>query len=135
MRDYRKLSVWHKAHALTLAIYETTQGFPPSERFGLVPQMRRAASSVPSNLAEGCGRGSDADFARFVRIAAGSVNELEYQCLLARDLHYLPAAHADERMRECAEIRRMLAGLLTSLAPPTPHPPSPRSTPPDEDAR
>ncbi|EGV33852.1 S23 ribosomal protein [Thiorhodococcus drewsii AZ1] len=115
MRDYRKLGVWEKSHVLALDIYKATGGFPDAERFGLLAQMRRCAVSVPSNIAEGCGRGTDADFARFVRIAAGSANELEYQCLLSRDLSYLSEDQADALMARCSEVRRMLSGLLSKL--------------------
>lgn len=115
MRDYRKLGVWEKAHLLALEVYTATKGFPEAERFGLSAQMRRCAVSVPSNIAEGCGRGTDADFARFVRIAAGSANELEYQCLLSRDLFYLSPDQADALMARCSEVRRMLSGLLSKL--------------------
>ncbi|MBK5965625.1 four helix bundle protein [Thiocystis minor] len=115
MRDYRKLSVWTSAHLLALSVYDATKGFPADERFGLSAQMRRAAVSIPSNIAEGCGRGTDADFARFVRIAVGSANELEYQCLLSRDLHYLSQDQAQVLMVRCSEVRRMLAGLLSKL--------------------
>ncbi|EXJ13566.1 hypothetical protein D779_3616 [Imhoffiella purpurea] len=100
---------------LALEIYKATRGFPDAERFGLSAQMRRCAVSVPSNIAEGCGRGTDADFARFVRIAAGSANELEYQCLLSRDLSYLSEDQADALMLQCSEVRRMLSGLLSKL--------------------
>ena len=117
MRDYRRLTVWEKAHALALDVYAVTKTFPDTERFGLSAQMRRCAVSVPSNIAEGCGRGTDADFARFVRIAAGSANELEYQCLLSRDLHYLSQDQANTLMLACSEVRRMLSGLVARLAP------------------
>jgi len=116
VRDYRKLQVWEKAHRLTLEVYRRTEAFPTDERFGLALQMRRSAVSIPSNIAEGCGRGSDADFARFARIAAGSANELEYQCTLAGDLGYLPLSAAEQLIGTCAEVRRMLSGLIDALA-------------------
>jgi four helix bundle protein len=116
MRDYRRLVVRSRAHALALTVYRETAGFPHEERFGLVSQMRRAAVSVPSNIAEGCGRGSDSDFARFLRIAWGSVNEIEYQATLARDLGYLSENSATLIDKQCSEVRRMLTGLLNKLA-------------------
>ena len=86
MRDFRKIKAWEKAHELTLAIYAATLSFPKDELYGLTSQMRRSASSIPTNIAEGCGRDSEADFARFLQIAIGSTTELEYQILLSRDL-------------------------------------------------
>ena len=88
MQDFRNLEVWSRAHKLTLRIYALTERFPRSEMFGLSSQLRRAAASVPTNLAEGCGR-TQAEFGRFVQISFGSACEVEYQLLLARDLGYL----------------------------------------------
>jgi len=85
MKDFRKLDVWAKAHALTLAIYRVTAGFPTEERYGLTSQLRRACVSIPTNIAEGCGRNSDAELARFAEIAMGSSSEVEYLLLLSRD--------------------------------------------------
>jgi four helix bundle protein len=89
MRDYRDLQVWGKAHQLTLAVYKSTRGFPIEERFGLTSQTRRSSASIAANLAEGCGRRSDGEMARFVQIAMGSGAELSYHLLLARDLGLL----------------------------------------------
>jgi four helix bundle protein len=86
MRNHEELEVWRKAHALTLQLYQLTNGFAKSEMFGLTSQMRRAAVSVEANLAEGCGRWSDPELARFVRIAMGSASELQCHLLLAREL-------------------------------------------------
>jgi four helix bundle protein len=91
MGDFRKLKVWEKAHELALEIYRVTAAFPPEERFGLTSQLRLSAASVPTNLAEGSGRNSQKELARFCRISLGSANELESQLILARDLHYLDA--------------------------------------------
>ena len=91
MKDFRKLKVWERAHQFVLAVYQTTPSFPRDETYGLTRQIRRAASSIPSNIAEGCGRDGDAESARFCLIARGSASELEYQILLAHDLitqHY-----------------------------------------------
>ena len=116
MRDYRRFGVWEKAHLLALSVYRVTQRFPQEERFGLTSQIRRAAVSIPSNIAEGSGRGGDTEFARFVHIAAGSVNEVEYQCLLARELGFMAHADAEEIDSRCSEVRRMLVGLAGKLA-------------------
>ena len=86
MKDFHDLKVWQKAHALTLTVYRITADFPRQEQYGLTSQLRRASSSIPANLAEGCGRNSDAEFIRFCTIAAGSASELEYHLLLAHDL-------------------------------------------------
>jgi four helix bundle protein len=95
MGDYRQLSVWKRAHGLALRIYHATRRFPDTERYGLIAQLRRAAISVVSNMAEGSGRQSDRELARFLRIARGSVCELECQLLLARDLGFLKSEDVD----------------------------------------
>jgi four helix bundle protein len=89
VQDYRHLKVWEKAHQLTLAVYKATVPFPKDELYGLTSQIRRACTSIPANIAEGCGRDGDAEFARFLRIAMGSASELDYHLLLARDLGFL----------------------------------------------
>src|SRR5688500_11411498 len=96
MSDYRKLLVWRRAHELVVAVYQSTQDFPRSETFGLVGQLRRAASSVPANIAEGTGRGTSKELARFCRIALGSLNELEYHLFLSYDLTYLAPAQYEK---------------------------------------
>jgi four helix bundle protein len=115
MQDFRDLKVWAKAHHATLAVYRVSETFPASERYGITSQMRRAASAIPANIAEGCGRGSDADFARFLQIALGSASELEYFLLLARDLQFLSSPSHDEIARDTQEIKRMLASLIGRL--------------------
>ena len=95
MRNYKDLHVWEKAHRLTLAIYKTTQAFPKDERFGLTSQVRRASASIAANLAEGCGRRSDGEMARFVQIAMGSGAELSYHLLLAKDLGFVKGEEYD----------------------------------------
>jgi four helix bundle protein len=89
MRDFKKLVVWEKSHKLTLAAYRATSQFPKEELFGLTSQIRRAAASIPANIAEGCGRNSEKEFIHFLHLATGSGNELEYHFLLARDLGYI----------------------------------------------
>ena len=88
MRNYRDLQVWRRAHDLTLDIYVTTRAFPTEEKYGLTSQIRRASVSIGANVAEGCGRRSEAEFARFVRVAMGSGAELSYELLVARDCQY-----------------------------------------------
>ena len=112
MGDYRKLVVWAKADAFVLEVYRATENFPVAERYGLRSQIRRAAVSVPSNLAEGSGRGTDPQFAQFVRNALGSANEVEYQISLAERLGFLTPAKGKELTGQANELRRMLAVLL-----------------------
>ena len=116
MRDFRGLKVWEKAHQLTLAVYQATRVFPSEERYGLTRQLRRSAASVPTNIAEGCGRDSERELRRFMRIAAGSASEAEYQLLLARDLGYLaPDAYQGLHSR-VTEAKRMLSGFMQRLS-------------------
>lgn len=115
MKDFRSLSVWNKSHELVLAVYQLMGAFPKDERYGLSDQIRRAAVSIPANIAEGCGRGTDADFARFLQMAMGSASELEYELLLAHDLNYLSDQDHAVIEPKVQEVKRMLAGLLTKL--------------------
>ncbi|MCC6526888.1 MAG: four helix bundle protein [Polyangiaceae bacterium] len=114
MQNFRDLKVWAKAHELALGVYRATTAFPREELYGLTSQMRRSAVSVPSNIAEGCCR-SAGDFGRFLRIAAGSASELEYQLLLARDLELLPPAESQELSERAIEVKRMLGAFLSRL--------------------
>ena len=116
MRSFREIKAWQKAHSLALDIYRQTQGFPSEERFGLTSQLRRAATSVTSNIAEGCGRESERDFARFLSIAAGSASEVEYQLLLAHDLGYLSAENHRQLDAQVNEVKRMLNAFIRTLA-------------------
>jgi four helix bundle protein len=109
MRDFRSLQVWEKSHRLALEVYRTTQGFPPEERYGLTSQLRRAGVSVPSNIAEGCGRDTKAELVRFLQIAAGSASEMEYQFLLARDLGYLDESTYARLSAAVVEVKKMLS--------------------------
>jgi len=84
MRDYKDLVVWRRSHTLTLTLYRATESFPKSEMFGLTSQIRRALASIPTNLAEGCGRWGDGDMGRFVQITMGSASEVDYQLVLAK---------------------------------------------------
>ena len=121
MQDFQKLDIWQKGHELTLQIYQITTAYPNNEQFGLVNQMRRAAASIPTNIAEGCGRNSKPDFARFIDIALGSINELHYQLVLSRDLKYLDSETFDKLVENVVEVRRMMYGFRTSLVKPKPY--------------
>ena len=116
MKDFRELKVWEKAHQLTLAIYQVTGGFPRAELYGLTSQLRRSCSSIPANLAEGCGRNGDAEFARFCSLAMGSASELEYHLLLARDLNLIPPDDYEDLAQRTVEVKRMLSGLFQKLS-------------------
>jgi four helix bundle protein len=117
MKDFRELRIWEKSHHLTLAVYQETRTYPKEELYGLTSQTRRAASSVPTNIAEGCGRGTDPDFARFLQIAMGSAKELNYHLLLARDLGMLAADVYDGLVQSVTEVKRMLAALIRTVNP------------------
>ena len=110
MGDFRQLTVWKRAHGLALDVHRSTASFPATERYGLTAQMRRAAVSVVSNIAEGCGRQNDRELAYFLRIARGSVRELECQLLLSRDLEYLADDVWTDLDTATHEISRMLRG-------------------------
>ncbi|MBV8452682.1 MAG: four helix bundle protein [Deltaproteobacteria bacterium] len=115
MKDFREPKVWQKAHQLTLAVYQATTRFPRAELYGLTSQIRRSCSSIPANLAEGCGRNGDAEFARFCSIAAGSASELEYHLLLARDLDLIDLCDYQNLAEQTVEVKRMLSALLQKL--------------------
>jgi four helix bundle protein len=115
MKDFRELKVWEKAHELTLSVYKTTSTFPKDELYGLTSQLRRASMSIATNIAEGCGRGSDADFAHFLQIAMGSACEAEYQLVLSRDLGYLRPDLYSNLQESLEEVKRMISSLLKTL--------------------
>lgn len=116
VRDYHKLEVWRRSHLLVLRVYRFSEALPADERFGLVAQMRRAAASVPANIVEGTGRPTHSDFARFLGIAAASLNEMQYHLELARDLELGdPSENAGIR-REAAEVRAMITRLRSKVS-------------------
>ncbi len=115
MRDFRTLQVWEKAHQLTLAVYKATATFPQTELYGLTSQIRRASASIPANIAEGCGRDTEAELARFMHIAAGSASELEYHLLLAHDLGFLPPIIYTDLHNNVTEVKRMLTSFTQKL--------------------
>jgi four helix bundle protein len=111
MRDFKKIQVWEKAHKLTLQLYKITSSFPKEELYGLTSQIRRAASSIPANIAEGSGRNTQVELARFIHIAGGSASELEYHLILAHDLGYIDSKIYPELDVAINEIKRMLHGF------------------------
>jgi len=115
MKDFKELKVWEKSHLLTLKIYEVTSGFPKEEQYGLTSQIRRASTSIGLNIAEGCGRGSNADFKRFLYIALGSACEVEYCLLLALDLHFISNELYNEFYDLINEVKRMLYSFIDKL--------------------
>jgi four helix bundle protein len=115
MRNYRDLQVWEKAHRLTLAIYRGTHDFPKEERFGLTSQIRRSSASIAANLAEGCGRRSDGEMARYIQISMGSGAELSYHLLLARDLDFLKNVEYSKLNSDLSEVMRMLSSLSQKI--------------------
>jgi len=115
MRDYKKYKVWELGHEITLEIYELTQDFPKQEMYGITSQMRRASSSIPANIVEGCGRESDAEFRKFLIIAQGSANELEYFTVLSKDLGYLEESIFMKLNDKVDKVRRSLNSLIRKI--------------------
>ena len=115
MQDFTQLKVWQKSHNITINIYKLTAQMPSEEKFGLISQIRRASVSIESNLAEGCGRDSDKELARFVDISMGSSFELRCQLLIARDLGYINSKQYQTFESKIIEVNRMLGGLLKKL--------------------
>jgi four helix bundle protein len=115
LKNYKELNVWQKSYKLCLDVYRITAGFPKEEKFGLTSQVRRSAVSVPSNIAEGYGRKTTADYVRYLYIAYGSNCELETQMMLSRDLEYIGNTAIKEYIDEINEVERMLKALIKSL--------------------
>lgn len=115
MKNFRDLLVWQKAHQLTLAAYESTGRFPQREIYGLTSQIRRCAASLAANIAEGCGKRGNAEFQRFLNIAAASASELEYPFLLAHDLGLLGELDYRKLNDGVVEVKRMLASLIRKI--------------------
>lgn len=111
MQRFQDLKVWQRSHAMVLEVYRLTRDFPGAERFGLVSQLRRAAASVPTNIAEGSKRQHGPDYARFLNIAEGSLAETEYLVILSGDLGYVPSPQAEQLVKEASEVARMLYAL------------------------
>ena len=115
MRDFHKLMIWQRSHQLTLAVYRISKSFPKEEIFGLTSQIRRAVSSIPTNIAEGCGRTSNKDFAHFLQIAIGSATEVEYQLLLAHDINYINDDDYQTLTDETVAVRKMIIKYQSEL--------------------
>ena len=115
-RNYRDLLAWQRAMDLVDAVYQATRRFPPEERFGLTSQLRRAAVSIPSNIAEGQGRRTTPDFVRFLSIAHGTVREVETQVMIACRQSYLTTEQQEALLSLCAETGRLIQGLLNKLS-------------------
>ena len=115
MRDYKKYDIWKLSHLLTLEIYKITENYPKEEIFGLTSQIRRASSSVGINIVEGCGRGSDEDFKRFLRNASGSAFEVEYILLLSKDLNYISEEKFLELSPKAEELKIKISKLILKI--------------------
>lgn len=116
MQDFRRLDVWLKTHQITLAIYRLTEHFPDDERYGLKSQLRRAASSVPTNIAEGSKRNCNRDYARFLNMAMSSLAEVEYLLILAQDLDYVRDRAPANLLDELDHASRMLNNLHAKVS-------------------
>lgn len=117
MQNYKDLKVWEKGHEFTLKIYHLTKNFPKEELYSLTNQIRRASSSIPANIAEGCGKNSQNDFAYFLNIALGSANEAEYFLILSKDLGYLNQENFDSLFKLINEVKGMLISLIGKVRP------------------
>ena len=115
MRDYKKYDIWKLSHSLSLEIYKITEHFPKEEVFGLTSQIRRASSSIGINIVEGCGRGSDEDFKRFLRNASGSAFEVEYILLLSKDLNYISEEKFIELNPKAEELKMKISKLILKI--------------------
>lgn len=115
MQNYKDLKVWEKAHRFTLDVYEATKSFPKEEIYSLTNQLRRASSSIPANIAEGCGKNTQADFAHYLNISLGSSNEAEYFLILARDLKYLNEDSFANLFKIVNEVKAMLISLISKV--------------------
>ncbi len=115
MSDYKKYSIWSDSHNLTLEVYLLTKKFPKEELFGITSQIRRAISSVPTNIAEGCGRSSDLDFRRFLIIAHGSATEVEYLLFLSLELNYISTDEHNNLNVKIEILRKQLHTLIKKL--------------------
>ncbi|MFK5959422.1 MAG: four helix bundle protein [Lutibacter sp.] len=115
MRNFRKYLVWELGHQITLDVYKLTTSFPKDEQYGLTSQMRRASSSVPANIAEGCGRESEVEFKRFLVIANGSATELEYFLILVKDLNFVSEVDINDLAGKVDQLKRSLNKLISKI--------------------
>jgi four helix bundle protein len=115
MRDFKKYDIWKLSHVFTLKIYELTKSYPTDEIYGIISQIRRASSSIPTNISEGCGRDSDSEFNRFLTIALGSASEVEYLIILSKDLNYIDENSFIILNEEINAIKRKIYSLKQKL--------------------
>ncbi|MBN1537233.1 MAG: four helix bundle protein [Anaerolineales bacterium] len=115
MQDFHNLKVWERSHQLTLSVYKLTATFPKEEMYGITNQLRRASVSIPTNIAEGCGRVGDNEFARFITIAIGSASETEYLLILSNELGYMKQTDFDHLIKNLTEMKQMLISLLKKV--------------------
>ena len=115
MLDYKKYHVWQRSHQLVLDVYRITSTFPKSEMFTIVPQINRATISIPTNIAEGCGRETQKELIRFLYISSGSAHEVEYLILLATDLKFINQDESERLLTELLEIKKMLGSLIRKI--------------------
>ena len=115
MRDFKKYTIWKLSHELTLKVYELTNSFPKSELYGITSQLRRACSSIPTNISEGCGRDSDLEFNRFLSIALASACETEYLFILSKDLNYISSSDFAELDKTINEVKKKIYSLKQKL--------------------
>ncbi len=115
MRDFKKYDIWKLSHDLTLEIYKVSKDFPKEEIYGIVSQIRRASASIPTNISEGCGRNSDADFNRFLTIALGSASETEYLLILSKDLNYINENTIEKLNSDINLIKQKIYSLKQKL--------------------
>jgi four helix bundle protein len=120
MQNFKDLIVWKKSHKNALLIYKLTQTFPKEEQFGIVSQLRRAAVSIPTNIAEGCGKFTQKDFASFLQISLGSSMEVEYLSLLSFELKYINNDDYQKLNQEINEVKAMLIALIKKVRSPKP---------------
>ena len=118
MRDFKKYDIWQLSHSLTLEVYKITYNFPKEELYGLTSQIRRASSSIPTNISEGCGRNSDKEFNQFLNIALGSANETEYLLILSKDLNYINNEFFEKMVNEINIIKSKIYKLKTVIIKP-----------------
>lgn len=116
MKDFRQLQVWDVAHHFVLAVFKLTACFPPQQRYGLRTQIERAATSIAANIAEGCGHDSNAEFQRYLQIAAGSASEVEYELLLARDLGFIQETDHQRLDADLVRVEKILRSLIQKVS-------------------
>lgn len=116
MRDYKKLIVWERSHIFAINVYKLTKLFPKEELYGITSQIRRAVISIPTNIAEGSGKHTEKDFARYLSIAAGSASETEYLIILSKELEFIKEPVAKDLIIEVNEIKKMLNAFMLKIA-------------------